>query len=79
MGKCFAIAFLESRAFDACSFMLGYHVHEKAALTAVIPAALGSVASPRAAGEYMFLSTVATYAIFPLLFTPTEYPIKARR
>lgn len=56
--------------------MLGYHVHEKAVLAVTVPAALGAVADRRAAGEYIFLATVSTYALFPLLFTATEYPIK---
>ena len=59
-----------------CSFMLGYHVHEKAVLAVTVPAALGAVADRRAAGEYLFLATVSTYALFPLLFTAAEYPIK---
>ena len=59
-----------------CSFMLGYHVHEKAVLVVTVPAAVSAVANRRAAGEYIFLTTVSTYALFPLLFTAAEYPIK---
>ena len=29
------------------------------------------------AGEYVFVATVATYAVSPLLFQPREWPIKA--
>ena len=59
-----------------CSFMLGFHVHEKAILTVLIPLALNAADNRVAASEYMFVSTVGTYALFPLLFTAQEYPIK---
>ena len=59
-----------------CSFMLGYHVHEKAILVVTVPAAINAITDCRAAGNYLFLSTVGTYQLLPLLFTPTEYPIK---
>ncbi|KAK9812084.1 hypothetical protein WJX73_004950 [Symbiochloris irregularis] len=59
-----------------CSFMLGYHVHEKAVLTVLIPLAMAAGDSIEAAREFMFVSLVGTYALFPLLFTWQEYPIK---
>mmetsp|Transcript_17871 Transcript_17871/g.45803 ORF Transcript_17871/g.45803 Transcript_17871/m.45803 type:complete len:531 (+) Transcript_17871:116-1708(+) len=59
-----------------CSFMLGYHVHEKAALMVTLPMALMSLESADMAGQYLFTSTVAHYAILPLIFTPQEYAIK---
>ena len=31
-----------------------------------------------AAAQFFFLSTLGTYSLFPLLFEPREYPIKAR-
>lgn len=66
-----------------CSFMLGYHVHEKAILMVAVPlgvlAAAGLMpAGCAAAGDYLFLSTVGAYSLFPLLFEPQEYPIKVR-
>lgn len=61
------------------SFMLGYHVHEKAVLGVSIPAALTAVASRRSAGEYLFLVILSTYALFPLLQDMAEYPVKVRR
>ena len=56
--------------------MLGYHVHEKAALGITIPAALTALASRRQAQEYVLLVAISTYALFPLLTGLAEYPIK---
>jgi len=56
--------------------MLGYHVHEKAALGITIPAALTAASSGRNAQEYVLLVGASTYALFPLLLGPAEYPIK---
>eukprot|EP00887_Chlorella_sp_A99_P001593 scaffold8.g1593.t1 len=62
-----------------CSFMLGYHVHEKAVLMVILPAAAMAVGSCAAAADFLFLSTLGTYSLFPLLFRPEEYAIKARK
>eukprot|EP00897_Mesotaenium_endlicherianum_P001272 jgi/Mesen1/1172/ME000124S00207 len=59
-----------------CGFMLGWHVHEKAALHFVVPLALLCADSRQLARQFVFLSTVANYSLFPLLFEPKEYPIK---
>ncbi|GAQ91618.1 alpha-1,3-glucosyltransferase [Klebsormidium nitens] len=67
--RCVAYSYL-------CGFMFGWHVHEKAILTAVVPLALLAVESPEEAGRYFFLSTVAHFSLLPLLFEPREYPIK---
>jgi len=58
--------------------MLGYHVHEKAALGITIPAALTALASRRSAQQFVLLVIVSTYALFPLLLGLAEYPIKVR-
>jgi alpha-1,3-glucosyltransferase len=56
-----------------CSFMFGYHVHEKAILMTLIPMAVGIVlldkgkGRPRGNHRYLFLSVVGTYSLFPLL------------
>ena len=62
----------------ACSFFFGFHVHEKAILMVLIPLALNAADGTWAAGEYLFAAAVSTYSLFPLLYTPAEYPIKVR-
>jgi len=61
-----------------CSFMFGYHVHEKAILMALIP--MGILAAQgrdqRAAGRFLFLTIIGTYSLFPLLTRPQEYLLK---
>ncbi|GBG60228.1 hypothetical protein CBR_g3471 [Chara braunii] len=42
---------------NLCGFMFGWHVHEKAALTFVVPFSLISTNSAEEAGEFLFLST----------------------
>jgi alpha-1,3-glucosyltransferase len=60
----------------ACGFMFGWHVHEKASLHMVIPFSILAVQSLQDAGDFIFVATVATYSLFPLLFEAKEYPIK---
>eukprot|EP00890_Picochlorum_soloecismus_P000534 jgi/Picsp_1/1481/NSC_04959-R1_dolichyl pyrophosphate glc1man9 c2 alpha- -glucosyltransferase len=61
-----------------CSFLFGYHVHEKAILITLIPLAIMAAKGrdPTAPSRYIFLSTVGTYSLFPLLTEPQEYLIK---
>ncbi|MCO5584588.1 hypothetical protein L7F22_038519 [Adiantum nelumboides] len=59
-----------------CGYIFGWHVHEKAALHFVIPLALAAITSVEIAKEFLFVSTVSYYSLFPLLFEPREYPIK---
>eukprot|EP00884_Botryococcus_braunii_P019288 jgi/Botrbrau1/6042/Bobra.0042s0025.2 len=59
-----------------CSFMAGYHVHEKAILLVTVLLALDAADSARHAGLYLYLSSLGHYAVTPLLFTRAEYPIK---
>ena len=68
-----------------CSFMFGYHVHEKAILMTLIPMAVSIVSLPmsgggdgqsRARSRYLFLSLIGTYSLFPLLTGVEEYPVK---
>lgn len=59
-----------------CGFIFGWHVHEKASLHFVIPLSLVAVSSLKNAQEFLFLSTVSYYSLFPLLFESKEYPIK---
>lgn len=62
-----------------CSFLFGYHVHEKAILMTLIPMAIMVAKArhgDRMAGSYIFLTTIGTYSLFPLLTEPQEYLIK---
>eukprot|EP01025_Chloroclados_australasicus_P013206 TRINITY_DN16266_c1_g1_i1.p1 TRINITY_DN16266_c1_g1~~TRINITY_DN16266_c1_g1_i1.p1 ORF type:complete len:436 (-),score=21.34 TRINITY_DN16266_c1_g1_i1:33-1256(-) len=59
-----------------CSFMFGFHVHEKAVLVVTIPLAFYAFQDVKNSGEYVFLSTVSNYALLPLLFRDEEYYIK---
>jgi alpha-1,3-glucosyltransferase len=71
------VVFLSSLVYcSLCSFMLGWHVHEKAILLTVIPLGLFACDSVRDAKTFLFLSIVGHYSLFPLLFRPTEAPLK---
>lgn len=59
-----------------CSFMFGYHVHEKAILMVTIPMAMAATSSQHSARQYFVLSTAGHVALMPLLFTEQEYPVK---
>eukprot|EP00195_Chlamydomonas_chlamydogama_P007494 CAMPEP_0202906896 /NCGR_PEP_ID=MMETSP1392-20130828/40643_1 /ASSEMBLY_ACC=CAM_ASM_000868 /TAXON_ID=225041 /ORGANISM="Chlamydomonas chlamydogama, Strain SAG 11-48b" /LENGTH=229 /DNA_ID=CAMNT_0049595579 /DNA_START=8 /DNA_END=697 /DNA_ORIENTATION=- len=61
-------------------FMFGYHVHEKAALMALVPMALCAVSpgpkSTQHAADFLLLAASSVYGLFPLLFESREYLIK---
>ena len=59
-----------------CSFMLGYHVHEKAILMTLTPLALDTFRDAQAARIFAVLSVTGQYALLRLLFLRNEYPIK---
>lgn len=70
-----------------CAFAFGWHVHEKAALMVSAPlgiaaaldaadAAVSPDAFAKSAGAFLFMTVTSTYAMFPLLFEPREWPIK---
>jgi alpha-1,3-glucosyltransferase len=59
-----------------CSFLLGWHVHEKAILLTVLPLGLTATTSVRDGRDYLFLSIVGHYSLLPLLFHPTETVLK---
>jgi alpha-1,3-glucosyltransferase len=74
-------------ACSLCAFVFGWHVHEKAILGVLIPAAVAVALDAgdasvdasefaRRAGEYLFVSTAGTCALSPLLFESRERPIK---
>ena len=70
-----------------CAFAFGWHVHEKAVLMVAAPLGVATAldaadpatspdAFARRAGEFVFLTVTGTYALFPLLSGPREWPIK---
>ena len=74
-------------ACSLCAFVFGWHVHEKAILGVLVPAAVAVALDAgdasvdasefaRRAGEYLFVSTAGTCALSPLLFESRERPIK---
>jgi alpha-1,3-glucosyltransferase len=54
------------------AFMLGWHVHEKAALYIVVPATFLAMENVSAAAWWTLLSVVASLAQVPLMNTPLE-------
>ena len=61
-----------------CSFVFGYHVHEKAILMVTIPMALEAIESQPKAQHYFVLSSCGHVALMPLLFTEQEYLVKVQ-
>jgi alpha-1,3-glucosyltransferase len=53
-----------------CSFMLGWHVHEKAILMLTIPLGLQALSSKFYLDFYTFIAMTGHFSLFPLLFTP---------
>ncbi|KAI3398476.1 hypothetical protein diail_9157 [Diaporthe ilicicola] len=58
------------------SFLFGYHVHEKAVLLVIIPFSLIALKDRRYFGAFRPLAVAGHVSLFPLLFTPAEFPIK---
>lgn len=58
------------------SFLFGYHVHEKAILLVIIPFSLIALKDRRYFGAFRPLAVSGHVSLFPLLFTPAEFPIK---
>lgn len=58
------------------SFLFGWHVHEKAIIMVIVPLGLLSLESPVFAKLYLLLSAAGHFALFPLLTTVAETPIK---
>ncbi|XP_041973157.1 probable dolichyl pyrophosphate Glc1Man9GlcNAc2 alpha-1,3-glucosyltransferase [Aricia agestis] len=59
-----------------CSFVFGWHVHEKAILLIIIPLSFLSVLGEDDGKSFLVLSTVGHYSLFPLLFHRNLLPIK---
>ncbi|KAL5250650.1 hypothetical protein ACHWQZ_G016398 [Mnemiopsis leidyi] len=69
--------FLKSATAAAfTSFLLGYHVHEKAILVILVPYAMLVFSDVKHARDYYFLSFHGTYSLFPLLFEAQEFLVK---
>lgn len=58
------------------SFLFGWHVHEKAILLVIIPFSLIALQDRRHLGAFRPLAVAGHVSLFPLLFTPAEFPIK---
>ena len=59
------------------SFLFGWHVHEKAILLILIPFSLIALKDRRFLGAFRPLAVAGHISLFPLLFTPAEFPVKA--
>ncbi|KFA65457.1 hypothetical protein S40285_00488 [Stachybotrys chlorohalonatus IBT 40285] len=58
------------------SFLFGWHVHEKAILLVIIPFTLIAIRDRRHLGAFRPLAVAGHVSLFPLLFTPAEFPLK---
>lgn len=58
------------------SFLFGWHVHEKAILLILIPFSLIAIKDRRHLSAFRPLAVSGHVSLFPLLFTPAEFPIK---
>ncbi|ORY70046.1 glycosyltransferase family 57 protein [Pseudomassariella vexata] len=58
------------------SFLFGWHVHEKAILLVIIPFSLVALKDRRHLSAFRPLAVSGHVSLFPLLFTPAEFPIK---
>mmetsp|Transcript_1908 Transcript_1908/g.3438 ORF Transcript_1908/g.3438 Transcript_1908/m.3438 type:complete len:580 (-) Transcript_1908:917-2656(-) len=69
--------FIHAVVFCSLSaFMLGYHVHEKAIMTAVIPLTLLATNSRHTARLYIRTCMFGLFGLLPLLFRPEELLLK---
>ena len=59
-----------------CAFMLMFHVHEKAILTAIVPLSLLATYNVSCARLYIRTSALGLFGLFPLLFRVQELPLK---
>ncbi|XP_072941795.1 dolichyl pyrophosphate Glc1Man9GlcNAc2 alpha-1,3-glucosyltransferase [Epargyreus clarus] len=59
-----------------CSFMFGWHVHEKAILMVLIPLSFMSVLGEVDGRNFLIMSTVGHYSLFPLLYPKNLLLIK---
>lgn len=58
------------------AFLFGWHVHEKAILVVIIPFSLVALRDRRHFSAFRPLAVAGHVSLFPLLFTPAEFPVK---
>ncbi|KJZ73462.1 Dolichyl pyrophosphate Glc1Man9GlcNAc2 alpha-1,3-glucosyltransferase [Hirsutella minnesotensis 3608] len=58
------------------SFIFGWHVHEKAILLVIVPFSLIALRDRRHLSAFRPLALAGHVSLFPLLFTPAEFPVK---
>ncbi|OAA68127.1 dolichyl glycosyltransferase [Niveomyces insectorum RCEF 264] len=58
------------------SFLFGWHVHEKAVLLVIVPFSLLALKDRRYLSAFRPLAVAGHVSLFPLVFTPAEFPIK---
>ena len=58
------------------SFLFGWHVHEKAILTILIPFSLLALKDRRHLAAFRPLAVAGHVSLFPLLFGAAEFPVK---
>ena len=58
------------------SFLVGWHVHEKAILLVLIPFSLLALKDRSYLASFRPLAVAGHVSLFPLLFTAAEFPIK---
>ena len=72
-----AMFFVHAVVFSSFSaFMLGFHVHEKAIMTAIIPLTLVATTSCYSARLFIRASYLGIFALLPLLFRTEELLLK---
>ncbi|RWS26112.1 putative dolichyl pyrophosphate Glc1Man9GlcNAc2 alpha-1:3-glucosyltransferase-like protein, partial [Leptotrombidium deliense] len=72
-----SLMFVRSVAICAfCSFLFGWHVHEKAILLVTIPLTPLAFVTSTEGNLFAFLSLVSSVSLFPLLHNPAETPTK---
>jgi alpha-1,3-glucosyltransferase len=59
-----------------CSFLFGWHVHEKAILMVILPLTPLAILTRTDANVFLLLSVTGTFSLFPLLHRLVETPTK---
>lgn len=59
-----------------CSFMFGWHVHEKAILMIIIPLSLSATEDANSSRLFLLANVIGNFSLFPLIFTRLESVFK---